>query len=220
MSESTTSSDAGTQQRTGTNGSSGTGSPLSSVVRYVRRAASSGLLAGASGTLNLLGALRAFRDGSTRKAARYSLMGAFWLVVAAVQRRSRRGRSGGSERSGGVDQTDVVDTAPDVENVSAGSEPDASGGASIEVTDASPAPDVEGDVPTGDVDKSDVVDTEPDVEDVEAQGTAEDTDGVEDLDEADGVENARDAEGMADVDQAEGVTDVEGENEDGDESEE
>lgn len=191
MSESTTVS---RESRHGgqTGGSTGTGSRLTTAVRYVRKSASSGLLAGVAGATNLLRAGQALRNESGRNAGRYGLMGAFWVAVAAMQRQSNRG--GHAKQVGGVDQTDVVHTAPDIEDVSSGSQSgESGGGTSIDVTDTRSGSSGEGSASTADVDQRDVVDTEPDIEDVE---------------EADGVEDPQDAEGMERVDDAEGVTDL------------
>lgn len=98
-------------------------------------------------------------------------MGVFWMAAAVMQIQSNRsGKSGNLlSRSNDVDQTDVVTTAPDIEDVSSESETTDGEGTSIDVTDANPAPEVEGDDPTDDVDETDVVDTEPDIEDVDEE---------------------------------------------------
>lgn len=203
MSESPTHSGTGEdeqarEQRTSSSGSSGFRSKMAG---SVRRGASSGALAAIAGTINLLRARRAFQKGSRARAIRRGAMAAFWTAVAVTQWQSKRSGIGQRSRSGHVDQTDVISTAPDVEAVSSGSEsgetdPDAvadAGATSIDVTEADSSPEVD-----------DAADTE----------AVDDARGIEDVDDAEGVEDVDDAEGLANVDDAEGIDGTEAESSD------
>jgi hypothetical protein len=108
----------------------------SRLARYARRALRSGALAGVGGGVSLLAGVRALRRGDrVRGVVRLALGG---LLVAVAVRQRRGGEQAGA--GSGVDQTDVVDTSPDIE-------------------DAGPAPELDSDVDATDVDQTDVVDT-------------------------------------------------------------
>lgn len=132
----------------------------SRVFRYVRRGLNSGLFAGIAGAITLLRARRALRDESSDSATRQSTLAVFWIGVAMTQWGMNRS-SQRDARAAGVDASDAVDTAPDVESASSGGRND--GGATpIDVTERNPAPDVEDTAGNTDVAESDVVDTGPD----------------------------------------------------------
>ena len=149
-------------------------------MRYVRRAAGSGTLAGVGGVVSLLRGLRAIRRGDRKRGLLHIVLGALFVALAAVQRRAR---GGGTD----VDPADVVDTTPDVEDVGgtgedvgrgtgrhAGDEAAAVADTSPDIGDVGSATDEgerRGGAATSDREASgyeatDVVDTAPDVEDV------------------------------------------------------
>lgn len=182
--------------------SAGASGLLSSVSRYARTGARSGLVAGIAGLVTVGRVRRALREGSSERAIRQGMMAVFWVGVAMTQWGMNRS-SGRTGRPSGVGASDVVDTLSHVGGVSAGSGEERSDDSmSIDVTELNRTPDVEGDGPDADVEgngpDADVeetdVDTEPNVEDVAA---------------AEGVEQAQDAEGIEDVEDAEGVTALE-----------
>lgn len=130
------------------------GGGAGTVTELGRSAAQSGALAGVAGGLLLLRGARAFRGGRRLRGIVQVLAGAGLVAVAVRQRRRDQ-----------VDQTDVVDTAPNIEEVA--DEPDAgeshAGGDAAEevvdtgtdVEDPGTAPEVDGE--GADVDQSDVV---------------------------------------------------------------
>lgn len=135
----------------------------SRVFRYVRTGLNSGLFAGIAGVITLLRARRALREGSSDSATRQSTLAVFWIGVAMTQWGMNRS-SHRDARAAGVDASEVVNTAPDVEAASSGS--DDGDATPIDVTERNPAPDVEGGPGDSDVSESDVVDTGPDPSDV------------------------------------------------------
>lgn len=121
-------------------GESGTEPGSSAAARYARRAVKSGALAGVAGGLLLLRGGRTVRRGARLRGLLLMATGAALLALARRQ------------RGGGVDQTDVVDTAPNIEEVA--DDPDA------------------GTEHAGGDEAEAVVDTGPDVEEVESAGDA------------------------------------------------
>lgn len=119
---------------------------VSTAMRYARRAAGSGTLAGVVGGAVLLRGLRAIRHGDRGRGLVRILLGAVFVATAAAQRRSAGGGGGaeGGERGGaGVEPTDVAGTAPDGEGT-VGNGEDAEnragrheGGEAVDVTETS-----------------------------------------------------------------------------------
>ncbi|QLG62226.1 hypothetical protein [Halorarum salinum] len=148
---------------------------ISKVAPYLRRGVESGAVTAIIGGTGLLGGLRAFLGGERRRGFARLAFGAAFLTAALAQRRSRsRGRESA------VEETDVVDTGPDIEAVAdeaggVGEEDHAAGEAAAEVTDTSP--DVEDvgsglesepgtDVGSTSIDQREVVDTGVDGDDL------------------------------------------------------
>ncbi|WP_436923581.1 hypothetical protein [Halosimplex amylolyticum] len=132
-------SERGQQRDSG--GAGGTAGKLSG---YVRKGARSGALAGLGGGATVVRGLRSIRAGHRARGVARLAVGAGLLAIAVVQRRSRRDRG---ERID-IEQSDVVDTSPDIESAASesGSQPDHAGGEEA----------------------SSVVDTGPDIEDAVA----------------------------------------------------
>ena len=177
--------------RTAQGGASSGREYVSEAMRYVRSGVESGAFAGASGGVSLFRGLRSLRRGDSLRGLGRLLLGGLFVAIAVVQRRSKSGGSAGGERErGGVDQTDVVDTGPDIEDVSegmtAGDQSHASGDEAAAVVDAGP----------------DIEDAEPSLE---SDSDAETTDGDQidtrtaDVDQTDVVETGIDEEELADV---------------------
>ncbi|WP_436931539.1 hypothetical protein [Halosimplex halobium] len=103
--------------------------------------AKSGTLAGVLGGAAVLRGVRSLRAGERARGLGRLVVGGALLAVAAAQRRARRGPDG---EPIDIDQSDVVDTAPDIGDVGSSSD--------------------EGDRAGGDA-ASEVVDTGPDIED-------------------------------------------------------
>jgi hypothetical protein len=156
------------------------GGPVSTLSRYVRRGAESGALAGLGGGVTLVRGLRAIRSGRPVRGLCRLAVGGGLVALAARQRRSKR--DAGEQID--IGQSDVVDTAPDIESV--GEEPvsrseHASGDEAKSVVNTSP--DIEGvsdesssrpDHASGDEAQS-VVDTGPDIGGIDADTEASDT---------------------------------------------
>ena len=98
----------------GSSSDSESGGPVSTLSRYVRRGAESGALAGLGGGVTLVRGLRAIRSGRHVRGLSRLAVGGGLLALAARQCRSRRGVGEQID----VGQSDVVDTAPDIESVS------------------------------------------------------------------------------------------------------
>lgn len=148
---------------------------MSKIAPYLRNGVESGAVTSIIGGTGLLGGLRAFLGGERKRGLARLAFGAAFLAAALAQRRSSsRGRESA------VEETDVVDTGPDVEAVAdeaggVGEEDHAAGEAAAEVTDTSP--DVE-DVGSGlesesdtdaesvSVDQREVADTGVDIDDL------------------------------------------------------
>lgn len=148
-----TNADAGSGEastRTARGTTSGRG-PGAKIARAARRALGSGIAAGLGGGLLLRRGVRSLRRGARARGLGQLLVGGLFLSLARRQRRS----------GGGVDETDVVDTGPDVEE------------------GAGAGPELDDDTESMPVDETDVVDT----------GVADDLDDVER--ETDGSGEAR-----------------------------
>jgi hypothetical protein len=135
----------------GSSSDSESGGPMSTLSRYVRRGAGSGALAGLGGGVTLVRGLRAIRSGRHVRGLSRLAVGGGLVALAARQRRSKRGAGEQID----IGQSDVVDTAPDIESV--GEEP---------VSRAEHA--------SGDKAKS-VVDTSPDIGGIDTDTEASDT---------------------------------------------
>ncbi|WP_225335020.1 hypothetical protein [Halomicrobium urmianum] len=163
-------------------GSTGSRGAAATAKRYLDRIGPKRAAAGVGGLFVLRG-LRGLRSGSPLRGLVRLAVGGSLIAVA-------RRRSG----SGGVDESDVVNTSPDVEDVSSGVDPgdrEHAGGDAAE----------------------EVVGTGPDVEDVSSGLDSEDqgTDAAEEFSEAgSNVENAVDDESGSD-DESESVRDDESE---------
>ncbi|NHN40861.1 hypothetical protein G9C85_04330 [Halorubellus sp. JP-L1] len=115
------------------------GGYLSTLPRSLWRRVDPGAVAAVVGGTSALRGLRAFRRGDRRRGLGSLALGAALLGVAFVQGRRSRDHGGGS----GVDQTDVVDTAPDVDAVASedgdvGADEHVGGDAAEAVADTSP----------------------------------------------------------------------------------
>ncbi|ELZ26884.1 hypothetical protein C475_08116 [Halosimplex carlsbadense 2-9-1] len=134
--------------------SDGEGERASGVASRVREYAKSGTLAGVLGGAAVLRGLRSLRAGERARGVGRVVVGGALLAVAAVQRRAGREPTG--ERID-IDQSDVVDTGPDIDAVGeSGNGTDHVGGEAA----------------------SDVVDTAPDIDDA-VDGTDESETGTD-----------------------------------------
>lgn len=88
------------------------GGRASRLLGYVRGGVRSGALAGIGGGATILRGIRAIRAGNTARGFRHLLVGGWLLAVAAVQRQSTRDAGKRID----IDQSDVVDTSPDLES--------------------------------------------------------------------------------------------------------
>ncbi|WP_135365507.1 hypothetical protein [Halosimplex halophilum] len=162
----------------------------SGLASRVRKHAQSGTLAGVLGGAAVLRGVRSLRAGERARGLGRLAVGGGLLAVAAAQRRVRREPSG--ERID-IDQSDVVDTAPDIDAVGSSSE--------------------EGDRAGGEA-ASEVVDTGPDIGDAtESDEAGSDGAGAE-VDEGNGTgTGGGDAGGTADEASAEGSEGAPGDSE-------
>jgi len=143
------------------------GSALRRVQPYVSDDGRTATLAAVTAVVSLLRAARTLRRGDRKRGLLQALGALFWVGLALAQRPT----------PSTVDQTDVADTAPDIEGVET-DDPDgehATGAAVVDTTDAAidepnTAPEVDGDAP--DVDQRDVVDTD------EVESVADDDEAV------------------------------------------
>ncbi|WP_436906755.1 hypothetical protein [Halosimplex marinum] len=121
--------------------SSGDDGRATGLASRLREHAKSGTVAGVLGGAAVVRGVRSLRAGERARGLGRLAVGGALLAVAAVQRRA--GRGPGGERID-IDQSDVVDTAPDIGDVGSSSdEGDRAGGdAASEVVDT--APDIEG----------------------------------------------------------------------------
>ena len=119
---------------------------LSTVSPAILRALRSGNATAVVGGLSVLRGIRSLLAGQRMKGMRRIVLGTAFIGMGIAQRRSRR-----SATKAEVDESDVVDTGPDLESVADATEERATGGVEDTKTD---------------LDASDVVDPEFDVEDV------------------------------------------------------
>ncbi|PSP75111.1 hypothetical protein BRC81_16655 [Halobacteriales archaeon QS_1_68_20] len=167
-------------------------------------------MTGIVGGAGLLGGLRALSAGNRERGLVRLALGAGFLATAFVQRRSRR-------EGPDVEETDVVDTGPDVDDIAdeaggVGEGDHATGDAAAEVTDTSPDLEAVGsalesdsatEAGSGSVDQREVADTGLDSEDfTEAvEREADDAGGEEGTsDEAPAEEGTGDGTEIEDVD--------------------
>lgn len=161
--------------------------PGRTATSYGRRALQSGALAGVGGSVLLLRAVRALRRGDRARGLAGLVLGAALAGTAVAQR-----------RSGSVDQTDVVDTSPDVEDVAGGTEGDgqhaggdaasAVAGSSVNVADAAT-----GSQSDRDVDQTDVVEPGVDEESLD-EAASEDDAGADGSTQSGGAADETDGE--------------------------
>jgi hypothetical protein len=162
------------------------GSALRRVQPYVSDDGRTAMLAAVTAVVSLLRAARTLRRGDRKRGLLQALGALFWVGLALAQR----------PMPSTVDQTDVADTAPDIEGVET-DDPDgehATGATVVDTTDAAidesnTAPEVDGDAP--DVDQRDVVDTD-EVESVADHDEAERSETGSERDAADSDEAAGD----------------------------
>lgn len=152
----------------------------SKVAPYGRKGIQSGAVTALSGTATLLRGFRSLRRGKRRRALAQLLVGGLFVGIAAVQRQS-------ADRAADVDQTDVVSTAPDIDEVDpesdeGGSESDGDVAdavdTSVDIEEAGTAPELDTDVESTDVDQTDVV--EPGIDEdavADSAGESDVTDG-------------------------------------------
>ncbi|QLG26821.1 hypothetical protein HUG10_04375 [Halorarum halophilum] len=156
---------------------------VSKLAPSLRHGVESGAVPTVIGGVGLLGGLRAFVSGERKRGLAGLAVGAAFLAAALAQRRFRI-----LGRESTVEETDVVDTGPDVEAVAdeaggVGEEDHAAGEAAAEVTDTSP--DVEDvgsglesesdtDAESASVDQREVADTGVDSDDL-AEATTRET---------------------------------------------
>lgn len=123
--------------------------PTTRVRSTVGERARSGALAGALGGASVFGGILSLQAGQRTRGLRRMAAGGALLAVAAVQRRARGDGSGASID---IDESDVVDTAPDIDAVgdAEAEQAHASGDEAAEVVDTGPALDeVDADVGGG-----------------------------------------------------------------------
>lgn len=135
-----------------------TGSALiSTMAPYLRRGARSGALAGVGGGMFVLRGVRSLRRGDYARGVKRLFTGAMLIAVAVAQQRD----------STGVDQTDVVNTSPDLDDTTTkqvdqngqhatGDEAAAVVGSSADIEDAGESPEVDSDGAPTDIDRTDV----------------------------------------------------------------
>ncbi|WP_226480128.1 hypothetical protein [Natrinema amylolyticum] len=149
----------------------------SRTLRYVRSGLESGIPVGVVGGVNLFQGVRAVRRGDPERGFGRLALGGVLVAIALAQRRS--GGERGDDRTG-IDQTDVVSTGPDIDDLegrAGGGSQRASGdeareiaGTAIDIEDAvdsedaDASPDLESDVDTAGVDQTNVAGSGPDEE--------------------------------------------------------
>ena len=157
---------------------------VSKAKETITRGARSGALAAASGGVMAVRALNALRQRKWKRAGVRLLATGFWFGVAAFQR-----RSGGSDGSGpggvDVDQRDVANTSPDIEDVATdadeGTGTESHGDPSkvvdtmsADIDESDTATELDSDVDASDVEQRDVVETGVDASDVDADESEDD----------------------------------------------
>ncbi|MFB1066216.1 hypothetical protein [Natrinema sp. H-ect4] len=137
----------------------------SRALQSVRGGIESGLPAGIGGGVSLLRGVRALRRGEREHGVGQLVLGGVLVAVAIAQRRADGRRD---ETRADIDQTDVVSTGPEIDDLE---ERDAGGGqhtgdearrvagTSIDIEDVDSSPDLESDVDASEIDQSDVVET-------------------------------------------------------------
>lgn len=141
--------------------------PASSALRriqpYISDSARSGNLAVVTGVVSLVRAVRTFRKGDRKRAMLRALGGLVWIGIALSQRRRSGGKGGGG--TGEVEQSDVADTGPDLDDLETTQEYGGEPATGEEVVDTTPAdidesdtaPELDSDVDAEEFDQSDVV---------------------------------------------------------------
>jgi hypothetical protein len=188
---------------------------LSKGAPHLRRGVESGAVAAIVGGVGLLGGLRGLLGGERKRGLAKLAVGATFLGAALAQRRFRGG--GASD----VEETDVVDSGPDVDAVAdetggVGEDDHATDEAAAEVTDTSPdiedaaseteaESDTDADAGAGSVDQRDVAGTG-----VDSDAMAEETDGeADDAGDEDGTSDQTTADaGNAGAGESAGTEDV------------
>ncbi|WP_226007617.1 hypothetical protein [Natrinema salinisoli] len=136
---------------------------VSRTIRYVRGVVESGIPAGTVGGVSFFQGVRAFRRGDPERAFGHVSLGGVLVAIALAQRRSSGTR--GDDRTA-VDQTDVVSTGPDLDDIeerdsrsqgASGEEAQRVAGRSIDIEDAGSSPEPDSDVDATAIDPSDVV---------------------------------------------------------------
>ena len=187
--------------------------PASSALRriqpYLSDSAESGNLAVVTGVVSLVRAVRSYRKGKRKRAILRALGGLVWIGIALAQRRRSGGGKGanlggGGEGTSDVEQSNVADTGPDLDDVettegTTGGE--ATGEEVVDTTDADidesdTAPELDSDVDAEDFDQSDVVGTDEVEEMADGEETSEDDESVETDLGAEGVDAERDESAM------------------------
>ncbi|WP_222917917.1 hypothetical protein [Natrinema sp. SYSU A 869] len=124
----------------------------SRTLEYARGGVGSGIPVGVGGGVSLLAGVRSVRRGNSERGFGRLALGGVLVAIALAQRRSAGERADGRT---GIDQTDVVSTGPDIDDLErrdAGGSQHASSDEAREI--AGTAIDIEGAVDTEDVDSS------------------------------------------------------------------
>ena len=172
----------------GSSSDSESSGPMSTLSRYVRRGAESGALAGLGGGVTLVRGLRAIRSGRPVRGLCRLAVGGGLVALAARQRQSKRGAGEQID----IGQSDVVDTAPDIESVgeeSASRSDHASADESQPVVDT--GPDIGG--MEADTEGSETAETESETERQGASDNQTDTKYSAEIDEGFTAETSREA---------------------------
>lgn len=164
---------------------------------YLSDGARSGNLAVVTGVVSLVRAGRTFLKGNRKRGLMQALGGLFWIGIALAQRRVGGG-------GGGVEQSDVADTGPDLDDVERsqeyGGEP-ATGEEVVDTTsadidEADTAPELDSDVDAEEFDQSDVVGSD-EIEEMEGGEESTETDEADEAElGAEGVDAERDDSAM------------------------
>ncbi|PGF16913.1 hypothetical protein CP556_12800 [Natrinema sp. CBA1119] len=138
---------------------------VSRALQSVRGGIESGLPAGIGGGVSLLRGVRALRRGEREHGVGQLVLGGVLVAVAIAQRRADGRRD---ETRADIDQTDVVSTAPEIDDLEdrdavggrhTGDEARRVAGTSIDIEDVDSSPDLESDVDASKIDQLDVVET-------------------------------------------------------------
>ena len=182
---------------------------ISKATPYLRRGVESGTVTAIIGGASLLSGIRAFLAGERKRGLARLILGTGFIAAALGQRRSRS-----SGEMPDVEQTDVVDTGPDVDAVAdeaggTGEEDHAVGETAVDVTDTTPdIEDVssglesESDAESASVGQHEIVDTGVESADLSEaieretgdadgeEGISDETTAEEGTDSSDGTETA------------------------------